>query len=85
MSVYSSDILALVKGVGTKSQPGLDSDFADRLSWGVTSSLMLAFGVFIGAKQYFGSVIDCWYPAEFTGFMEQYAGQFCFVNRSAIP
>ena len=85
MSVYSADILALVKGVGLKSQPGKDSDFADRISWGVTSSLMLMFGIFIGAKQYFGTVIDCWTPTEFTGFMDQYAQQFCFVNRFATP
>ena len=84
MSLYSNEIRQLVKEVGANLKPGVVSDFADRLSWSVTSTLMLGFGSFLIAKVFIGEPIHCWMPAEFTYFHAQYAHQFCYVNRCVI-
>lgn len=64
-----------------KTKPGIDADWADRIAGGVGTSLIVAFAILIGAKQYFGTVIDCWTPAEFAGPMDTYVSEFCFINR----
>jgi hypothetical protein len=79
-SIYSNEILELANEVSTTLKPGVASDYADRLSWSVTCSLLLGFGSFLIAKVFIGEPILCWMPAEFTYFHEQYAHQFCYLN-----
>ena len=68
--------------IGFKLQfkPGVDSDFVDRLNYMLTPSLCLLFAFLVGAKQYLGSAINCWTPAEYTDFWVEYAEYFCFIN-----
>ena len=83
LAVNTMEFLSSLQAINIagKTKPGVDADWADQIAGGVTNSLLLVLAIFIGAKQYFGNVIDCWTPQEFTGSMDTYVKEFCFVNR----
>ena len=83
LAVNTMELLTRMQeiNIAGKTNPGVDADWADQIAGGVTNSLLLVLAIFIGAKQYFGTVIDCWTPSEFTEPMDTYVSEFCFVNR----
>lgn len=48
----------------------------------MTTWLLLFFALMISAKQYFGSPIQCWVPAQWKGGWESYAEDYCFVSNT---
>lgn len=43
-----------------------DDDFVDRCNYVYTAALFAIFSLVILTNQYFGSTIDCFFPAEYT-------------------
>ena len=68
-------------GLFGKTSHGVDADLANRISGGVSSSLSIAFEIFIGVYQYFATNIRCWTPSDFTESMDNYVSEFCLVNK----
>uniref|UniRef100_A0AC35FXI7 Innexin n=1 Tax=Panagrolaimus sp. PS1159 TaxID=55785 RepID=A0AC35FXI7_9BILA len=58
----------------------LIGDSIDWLSYYGTTWLFWFFALLTSAKQYFGSPIQCFTPAEFGKSWENYAETYCFIN-----
>lgn len=73
------DWMKKLKKIGT-------DDWIDRLNYYVTVWILLFLTMMISAKQYLGSPIQCWVPAQWKGGWEQYAEDYCFIkNTYSIP
>ncbi|KAK6038052.1 Innexin [Cooperia oncophora] len=57
----------------------LDDYGTDRLNYYYTTMVIMVLSVTITAKQYVGSPLQCWVPAQFSKAWEQYAEDYCFV------
>ncbi|ETN72100.1 innexin-3 family protein [Necator americanus] len=57
----------------------LDDSGIDRLNYYYSTMVIMVLSVTITAKQYVGSPLQCWVPAQFTKAWEQYAENYCFV------
>ena len=57
-----------------------DNDFIDRLNRRYTPSILVLFTVLVTMKQYVGSPIDCWCPAQFTSAHIDYTNTVCWVS-----
>ncbi|KHN78220.1 Innexin-16 [Toxocara canis] len=57
-------------------------DIVDRLNYVYTVSLLVFFAALVGAKQHFGSPIQCMAPAHFPGTWTNYAHDYCFVSNT---
>ncbi|VDO57337.1 unnamed protein product [Haemonchus placei] len=57
----------------------LDDYGTDRLNYYYSTMVIMVLSVTITAKQYVGSPLQCWVPAQFTKAWEQYAENYCFV------
>ncbi|KAE9416424.1 hypothetical protein Angca_009129, partial [Angiostrongylus cantonensis] len=57
----------------------LDDFGTDRLNYYYSTMVIMVLSVTITAKQYVGSPLQCWVPAQFTKAWEQYAENYCFV------
>ncbi len=75
------------------ARSNVPDDFVDRLSYALTADLFLFFAMLIGAKQQFGSPIECMIPKEwpcmsiylfvyifFPAPWHEYFENFCFVH-----
>ncbi|XP_075247486.1 innexin unc-9-like isoform X2 [Convolutriloba macropyga] len=66
----------------SKSAERHDDDFADKINYRFTSSL-LAMGAFlITWYTAFGDVIQCWTPTYFAGAWIDYANNLCFIKNT---
>lgn len=65
-----------------KLKPALYDDVADRLNYYATPLLLIFFTFCVMGKQYIGSPIQCFIPAEFKGGWEQYAEDYCFIQNT---
>ncbi|CAJ0595909.1 unnamed protein product [Cylicocyclus nassatus] len=63
----------------TAIKPRLDDSGIDRLNYYYSTMVIMVLSVTITAKQYVGSPLQCWVPAQFTKAWEQYAENYCFV------
>ncbi|EPB66858.1 Innexin [Ancylostoma ceylanicum] len=69
----------LGKNLADTLQKGLDDSGIDRLNYYYSTMVIMVLSVTITAKQYVGSPLQCWVPAQFTKAWEQYAENYCFV------
>ncbi|CAB3406381.1 unnamed protein product [Caenorhabditis bovis] len=57
-------------------------DFSDVLSCFATAFLLIFFAVFISAKTYVGSPIQCWFPRTYAKDWQEYAETYCFIKNT---
>lgn len=58
-----------------------DDDSIDQLNHWATVGLLTAMATATGAKQFVGSPIRCWLPAEYKKkFYQQYADNYCWIS-----
>lgn len=58
-----------------------DDDAVDQLNHWATVGLLMALALGTGAKQFVGTPIHCWLPAEYKHKMYQgYADSYCWIN-----
>ncbi|CAF0829740.1 unnamed protein product [Didymodactylos carnosus] len=63
-----------------------DDVFIDRLNHRYTVTAIIFFAAVVTTQQYFGSPINCWVPAQFTGSYEKYANDICWImNTYYVP
>lgn len=60
----------------------VDDDYIDRLSRQYTVVLMVLFAFLVSTKQFVGSPINCWCPAEFTESHVDYTNAVCWVSNT---
>uniref|UniRef100_A0A915Q4Y9 Innexin n=1 Tax=Setaria digitata TaxID=48799 RepID=A0A915Q4Y9_9BILA len=68
------------KFVAAHSDP--TDDFVDRLNYIYTVALLMFMATLTGAKQHFGSAIQCMVPAHFPGTWVGYVQDYCFVSNT---
>ncbi|XP_063720753.1 innexin unc-9-like isoform X2 [Symsagittifera roscoffensis] len=66
----------------SKSAEKHDDDFADKLNYRYTSSLMAMGAFLITWYTAFGDVIQCWTPTYFAGAWIDYANNLCFIKNT---
>jgi len=59
-----------------------DDDYVDRLSRLYTVMVVVMFAVLVTTKQFVGSPINCWCPAQFTDSHVDYANALCWVSNT---
>jgi hypothetical protein len=57
-----------------------DDDFVDRMNRRYTPCILVIFTGLVTMKQYVGSPIDCWCPAQFTHAHVDYTNTVCWVS-----
>lgn len=63
-----------------------DDDYVDRLSRQHTVILLITFSFIVSTKQFVGSPIACWCPAQFTSSHREYTNNMCWVaNTYYVP
>ncbi|ESN91841.1 hypothetical protein HELRODRAFT_182016 [Helobdella robusta] len=60
----------------------VDDDYIDRLSRQYTVVLMVLFAFLVSTKQFVGTPINCWCPAEFTSSHVDYTNAVCWVSNT---
>ncbi|TMS39115.1 hypothetical protein L596_005689 [Steinernema carpocapsae] len=55
-------------------------DVADRLNSRVTVGILTVSAAVLFSTHFWGSPINCWSPAQFTGHWVEYVNQFCYVH-----
>ena len=63
-------------------KPHTDDDYADRLSRLYTVTVLVCFAFLVTTKQFVGSPIHCWCPAQFTDSQRDYADAVCWVSNT---
>ena len=72
--VNGQDLRAKKQGVFRVDDSGMD-----RTNYYYSSMMIIVCSVTITARQYVGSPLQCWVPAQFTSAWEKYAEDYCFV------
>ncbi|KAL3998176.1 Innexin family protein [Acanthocheilonema viteae] len=57
-------------------------DFVDRLNYVYTVGLLIFMATLTGAKQHFGTAIQCMVPTHFPGSWVNYVQDYCFVSNT---
>ena len=60
----------------------VDDDYVDRLSRQYTIIMTVCFAFLVSTKQFVGTPISCWCPAEFTVSQMEYANAICWVSNT---
>ena len=60
----------------------IDDDYVDRLSRQYSVVLLVTFSFIVSTKQFVGSPIACWCPAQFTASHRDYANTICWVSNT---
>ncbi|VDM95253.1 unnamed protein product [Thelazia callipaeda] len=60
----------------------LTDNFVDRLNYLYTVALFMFMAAVTGAKQHFGTAIQCMVPAHFPGTWVNYVQDYCFVSNT---
>ena len=60
----------------------VDDDYVDRLSRQYTVIMSILFAFLVSTKQFVGTPINCWCPAEFTESHVDYANSICWVSNT---
>jgi len=63
-------------------KPHTDDDYADRLSRLYTVTVLVCFAFLVTTKQFVGSPIRCWCPAQFTESHRDYTDAVCWVSNT---
>uniref|UniRef100_A0A914UKK5 Innexin n=1 Tax=Plectus sambesii TaxID=2011161 RepID=A0A914UKK5_9BILA len=63
-----------------KFKPKYDDDVVDRLNYVYTNWLIVLFSIIVACRQYIGSPLECWVPAQFQRGWEEYVENYCFVE-----
>lgn len=59
-----------------------DDNFVDRMSRLYTLMIATSFAFLVTTKQYVGSPIHCWCPAQFTESHIDYTNEFCWISNT---
>ena len=59
-----------------------DDNYADRLSRLYSVAISITFAFIVTTKQFVGSPIHCWCPAQFTDSHRDYANAVCWVSNT---
>uniref|UniRef100_A0A914WNX4 Innexin n=1 Tax=Plectus sambesii TaxID=2011161 RepID=A0A914WNX4_9BILA len=59
-----------------------DGDSVDRLNYCYTTSLLIVFSVFVSGWTFVGTPIQCWFPAYYKGWWNEYALDYCYVQNT---
>jgi hypothetical protein len=59
-----------------------DDNYADRLSRLYSVTIAITFAFIVTTKQFVGSPIHCWCPAQFTDSHREYADAVCWVSNT---
>ncbi|EFO20724.2 innexin family protein [Loa loa] len=78
MFVWPEEITS--KFVSAHSDP--TDDFVDRLNYVYTVGLFMFLATLTGAKQHFGTAIQCMAPTHFPGTWVEYVQDYCFVSNT---
>ena len=60
----------------------IDDDYVDRLSRQYTVVVLVCFAFLVSTKQFVGTPINCWCPAEFTESHIEYTNAICWVSNT---
>ena len=52
------------------------------MSHSYTTLVLILFAVVVSTSQFVGNPIHCWHPAEFKGFYEKYAENYCWISNT---
>ncbi|KAH7678424.1 innexin unc-9, partial [Aphelenchoides avenae] len=63
-------------------RPKRDDDVVDRANYIWTPLIASFLSLTIAAKQYVGEPLQCWIPAQFKKYWEEYAENYCFVENT---
>uniref|UniRef100_A0A0R3RQ98 Innexin n=1 Tax=Elaeophora elaphi TaxID=1147741 RepID=A0A0R3RQ98_9BILA len=78
MFIWSEQIASKI--VAAHSDP--TDDFVDRLNYVYTVGLLVFMATLTGAKQHFGTAIQCMAPTHFPGTWVSYVQDYCFVSNT---
>ncbi len=59
-----------------------DDDTTDRMSYRITTTVLIVASLLVGTKQLVGEPITCWIPPHFTGNHEEYTNSYCWVRNT---
>src|SRR6218665_1137286 len=60
----------------------VDDDYVDRLSRQYTVVVVVCFAFLVSTKQFVGTPMNCWCPAEFTESQTEYTNAICWVSNT---
>ena len=72
----------IIQGLLSAVSPQADGDFSDRLNYCVTTVGLVVASAFVSGWSFVGSPIQCWFPAYFKGWWQEYALDFCYVQNT---
>jgi len=71
-----------IKDFVKKIKKDHDDNVVDRANYATTVYILGFFAMLIMAKQYVGSPLECWVPAEYKEPWEDYIESYCFIENT---
>ncbi|KAH7722327.1 INX-12 protein [Aphelenchoides avenae] len=72
----------IVQNLLSAISPLPDGDLADRLNYSYTTTILVVCSAFISGWSFVGQPIQCWFPAYYRGWWQEYALDYCYVQNT---